>query len=132
MATQESRIKAMLDLLGPDIKSLTNGKLDKASSLNAQTGTTYTFVIGDASLVVTGSNASAQTYTVPPNSSVAFVVGTFIEIIQLGVGQITFAPGSGVTVSSRGAALKMTGQYSVAGLRKVATDTWILTGDLTT
>jgi hypothetical protein len=101
-------------------------------AVDTQTGTTYTLVLGDGGKLVTLSNASAITMTVPPNSSVAFAVGTQIAVAQLGAGQVTVAPGSGVTISSRGAALKIAGQYGMATLVKTATDTWLLSGDVTT
>jgi hypothetical protein len=72
----------------------------------------YTFVLADQSTVVEGSSATAQTFTVPPNSSVAFPVGAEIEVVQMGAGQITLAPGAGVTLRSRGAALKTNAQYA--------------------
>lgn len=113
-----------------DTQTLTNKTV--ATTSNAQTGTTYTLVLTDASKLVTLSNGSAITLTVPPDSDVAFDVGTTISVIQLGAGQVTVAPGSGVTLSSRGAALKCTGQYSAAALHKLATDTWVVFGDITT
>src|SRR5689334_11950484 len=54
--------------------------------VNAQTGTTYTLVLGDAGKVVEMNNAASNTLTVPPNSSVAFPVNTVIEVFQLGAG----------------------------------------------
>ena len=98
---------------------------------NAQTGTTYTLALTDAYKSVTLTNASAITLTVPPNSSVAFDIGTVITLDQLGAGQVTVAPGSGVTINSRGSAFKLVGQYSTAGLKKIATDTWLFFGDIT-
>lgn len=112
-----------------DSQTLTNKIVVTGS--NAQTGTTYTLVAGDASLVVTLSNASSITLTVPANSSVAFAVGTTISLVQLGAGQVTVAGAGGVTVNSRGSALKIAGQYGAAALHKTATDTWVLFGDLT-
>lgn len=105
-----------------------------ALTLNAQTGTTYTFVLTDANnTLVTASNASAQTYTIPPNSSVAYPIGAQINIIQIGAGQVSFAQGSGVTIASTGAtstAPKLRVQYSVATAIKVNTDSWYVTGDI--
>lgn len=92
----------------------------------------YTFVLADAGTVLETTNGAAVTVTVPPNSAVAFPVGTVIEVHQLGAGQVTLAPGVGVTLRSRGAALKITGQYGVVSLRKRATDEWVVAGDLTT
>ena len=104
--------------------------------LNAQTGTTYTFVLADAeNKLVTASNAAAQTYSIPTNANAAFPTGSQINIIQIGAGQVTInAVTSGTTtVSSNGAtstAPKLRGQYSSATLIKVGTDTWYVVGDI--
>ena len=105
-----------------------------ALTLNAQTGTTYTFVLADGALkLVTANNAAAQTYTIPLNSSVAYATGTQINIIQIGAGQVTIVGAGGVTVASTGATSaspKLRVQYSAATLMKVATDTWYVVGDI--
>jgi hypothetical protein len=107
-----------------------------ALAFNAQTGTTYTFVLADAdNKLVTASNASAQTYSIPTNASVAFPIGCQINIIQIGAGQVTInAVTSGTTtVLSNGAsaaAPKLRVQYSSATLVKVGTDTWYVIGDI--
>lgn len=98
--------------------------------INAQSGTTYTFVKADSGKVVTGSNAGATTYTVPTNASVAFSVGAVIRVIQVGAGKITFAPAGGVTINSALGFLSISAQYSDATLIKTATDTWSLLGTL--
>lgn len=90
----------------------------------------YTLVLGDAGKAVEFNSANAVTLTVPPNSAVAFPIGTVIELFTLGAGQVTIAPGSGVTLRS-GNGLKLRVQYSVAALRKRATDEWVVAGDLT-
>lgn len=107
-----------------------------ALALNAQTGTTYTFVLTDAdNKLVTASNASAQTYSIPTNANVAFPVGSQINIIAIGAGQVTInAVTSGTTtVLSNGgtaASPKLRVQYSSATCIKVATDTWYVIGDI--
>jgi hypothetical protein len=107
-----------------------------ALALNAQTGTTYTFVLADAdNKLVTASNASAQTYSIPTNANVAYPVGSQINIIAIGAGQVTInAVTSGTTtVLSNGgtaASPKLRVQYSSATLIKVATDTWYVIGDI--
>jgi hypothetical protein len=98
--------------------------------INNQTGTTYTLVLGDAGKCLTLENASPFTCTIPPNSSVAFPVGTEIDVIQIGNGQVTFAQGAGVTIASKSSNKKLTGIYSAATIKKTATDTWVLVGDL--
>jgi hypothetical protein len=105
-------------------------------TIDAKTGTTYTFVLTDANNeLITASNASAQTYSIPTNASVAFPIGAQINIIQVGAGQVTInAVTSGTTtVLSNGgtaAAPKLRVQYSSATLIKVATDTWYVIGDI--
>ena len=107
-----------------------------ALALNAQTGTTYTFVLSDANnTLVTASNASAQTYSIPTNANVAYPTGTQINIIAIGAGQVTInAVTSGTTtVLSNGgtaASPKLRVQYSSATCIKVATDTWYVIGDI--
>jgi hypothetical protein len=107
-----------------------------ALALNAQTGTTYTFVLGDAdNKLVTASNASAQTYSIPTNANVAYAIGSQINIIAIGAGQVTInAVTSGTTtvLSSGGTAAspKLRVQYSSATCIKVATDTWYVIGDI--
>lgn len=100
-------------------------------AINAQTGTTYTLALTDASKAVECSNAAAITLTVPPNTSAAIPVGSVVEVTQLGAGQITVAPGSGVTLQQAGG-LKTRAQYSVLVLRKRSTDTWLVAGDAAT
>lgn len=99
--------------------------------LNAQTGTTYTLALSDSAKLVTLSNASAITLTVPTNASVAFPTGTQIILYQGGAGQVTVS-GAGVDIRSQSSKTKLTGQYAVASLIKIGTNEWILTGNLTT
>lgn len=113
--------------------SQTNGlkwvEPNSQKNINAQTGTSYTLVIGDAGKFVTMTNAAASTLTVPPNSSVAFAVGAIIEGAQLGAGQVTLTPGAGVTINGT-PGLKVAAQYGTFGLLKTATDTWLAMGRL--
>ena len=112
-------------------KTLTAPKVNL--SFNAQTGTTYTFVLTDKDDLVTASNASAQTYTIPLNSSVAFPTGSLVNLIQIGAGQVTVVGAGGVTVASTGATSttpKSRAQYSVITLIKAGTDSWYATGDI--
>ena len=100
--------------------------------VNAQSGTSYTLVIGDAFKTVTMNNASANTLTIPTNASVAFSVGDRIDVVMLGAGTTTITGASGVTLN--GVASPTTGgaiaaQYAAASCLKIATDTWLLIGN---
>ena len=76
------------------------------------------------------SSASAVTITVPTNATLALPVGTSIDILQTGAGQVTIAGASGVTVNAT-PGLKLRTQWSGVTLFKRATDTWVVYGDLT-
>lgn len=108
-------------------RTVGSAELDNLT-LNAQTGTTYTLVLADAHKLVTLSNASAITLTVPTNASVAFDIGDQVNLLQLGAGQVTVG-GAGVTLRSQGSKLKLNGQYATATLVKIGTDEWVLLGN---
>lgn len=97
-----------------------------------QTGTAYTLILADANTVVELNNASTTTVTVPANATAAIPIGSSIILRQMGAGQVTVAAAGGVTLRSRGSALKIAGQYAEVVLSKRATDEWIVSGDLTT
>lgn len=117
---------------------ITGGTASASAALafNAQTGTTYTFVLADAdNKLVTASNASAQTYSIPTNATTAFPVGTQINLIQIGAGQVTVqaATSGTTTVVSTGATAatpKCRAQYSALTLIKRDTDSWYVIGDI--
>ena len=100
-------------------------------TINEQTGANYTLVLTDGNGVLVDMNsATAQTLTVPTNASVAFGIGTQLLIRQKGAGQVTIAPATGVTLQSADGELKLRKQYSIAGLIKLAADTWAVFGDV--
>ena len=113
---------------------LNNGAAFPSLTINAQTGTTYTFVLTDSyNTLVTASNASAITVTVPPNSSVAYPVGAILQLAQGGAGQVTIAAGSGVTITSTGAAPaapKTRVQYSACSAIQTSANNWLVVGDI--
>jgi hypothetical protein len=99
-------------------------------AIRASTSASVTALLADDGKLVTMSNASANTFTIPPNSSVAFVIGTQINIAQLGVGQTTIVAGAGVTLNSAGAKLKLDAQYAVCTCVKTDTNEWVVVGTL--
>ena len=107
-----------------------SGGLVAPLQINSQNGTTYTFADGDQGKLVIANNGSAQTYTVPPDSSVGFAVGTAITVIGIGAGKVTLAQGSGVTINSKDSEKAIDGQHASVTLIKTATDTWQLIGAL--
>ena len=116
------------------VSLLTNTNVTPSVAVNAQTAS-YTFVLADGNnTLVTLANASANTLTIPPNSSVAFPVGTVLNFAQTGAGQTTITQGSGVTITSIGAtatAPKTRVQYSAGSAIQTTTNNWLVIGDLT-
>lgn len=104
-------------------------------AFDAQTGTTYTTVLNDNGQIVTMNNASANTLSIPTNASVAYPVGTQINVLQIGAGQTTIqAVTSGTTTilstGATAAAPKIRARYGMATCIKAATDTWYVVGDI--
>jgi ATP-dependent protease HslVU (ClpYQ) peptidase subunit len=100
-------------------------------NFNAQTGTTYTLVAADAeNKLVTTSNASAVTVTIPPS---VFTTGQQINVASIGVGLTSFAAGAGVTITSTGAAAAapiLRARYSAGTVICTASNTFLVVGDL--
>ena len=94
-------------------------------TFNAQTGTTYTLVSGDVNKLVTLSNASAITLTVPAST---FTTGQQINIQQLGAGQVTVAADTGVVITGLGT--KLSAQYAAATIICTASNEFTLIGSL--
>jgi len=92
-----------------------------APTQNAQTGTTYTFVLLDGGKIVTASNGAAQTYTVPLQSSVAWATNSKIDIVNIGAGTVTIAAAAGVTISGTPLTLATSKGGS---LIRTASDAW--------
>ena len=104
---------------------------DTTLSFNAQTGTTYTLVIGDLGKLVTTSNASPVTVTVPPS---VFASGNTINVQSIGVGLTSFAQGAGVTITSTGATASapvLRARYSAATIICTGSNTFTILGDIT-
>jgi hypothetical protein len=113
-------------------KTLTDPKINLA--FDAETAS-YTAVLANNGQMVTMNNASANTFSIPTNASVAFPIGTQLNVLQIGAGQTTIqAVTSGTTtIQSTGgtaAAPKLRARYSSATCIKAGTDLWYVIGDI--
>jgi hypothetical protein len=103
-------------------------------TVNAQTGTTYTFVLSDSiNTLVTASNGSAIAVTIPTNATVAYPVGSVLNFAQIGVGQVTISGASGVTITSIGATAatpKTRARYSAGSAVQTSANNWLVFGDV--
>ena len=135
--TANSSTATGLEWANPEVTSSSTNTLTNKTltapvinlAINAQTGTTYTAVLADNGKMVEMGNASANTFTVPLNSSVAYPIGAQINILQTDVGQTTVVATAGVTINAT-PGLKLRTRWSSATLIKRGTDTWVLAGDL--
>jgi hypothetical protein len=112
--------------------TLTDPKINLA--FDAETAS-FTAVLANNGQVVTMDNSSANTFSIPTNASVAFPIGTQINVLQIGTGQTTIqAVTSGTTtIQSTGAAPaapKLRARYSAATCLKAGTDLWYVFGDI--
>ena len=103
--------------------TLSIGKVD-------QTNTSYTLQLTDNGQIIYANNASANTITIPPNSSVEFPIGAKMDVVQSGAGKTTFAAGAGVTINSEDSKLSINAQHQAVSLIKTDTNTWVLIGAL--
>lgn len=113
-------------LAAQDLDDTFAAKVNYALPVNAQTGSgasAYTFVLADALRLTTTSNASAGTYTIPPQSSVVWLANSVIRIVNYGAGTVTIAGGAGVTVTNATTTLA---QFESAALIRTASNAWTL------
>jgi len=107
----------------------TGSDADTLVTTNTQSNS-YTLVLSDRNKIVEISNASSRTLTVPPNSSVAFPIGSQVMVARGDTGSVRILAGSGVTIDSSNNNTFLQYQYSGATLVKKSTDGWWLFGDL--
>jgi hypothetical protein len=106
-----------------------DGGLLALNQFNRQTAS-YILVLSDWGKIVEMNVASANTLTIPTNASVAFPIGTEIQVLQYNDGQTTIA-GPGVTLRSKSGQLKIANKWTGVTLVKVGTDEWYVIGNLT-
>jgi hypothetical protein len=118
-------------LTASQIPTLTSDKVPTLTR-SVQTGS-YTLVLADAGDLVEMESGSAQTLTIPTNASVAFPVGTKIDVLQTGAGECSIAPVDGtVTLNSEGSKRKINAQWQAVTLIKRDTNSWALIGAIKT
>jgi hypothetical protein len=122
-ATDTGALSAWNGSAWATISAGSGGSIGQLNGINDQTGTAYTLVLSDAGKDVRCTNAAAVALTIPPNSAVAFPVGTWLLFSQGGAGAVTATAGAGVTLNAANGKAT-TAQYDIRGLEKVGTDTW--------
>ena len=102
-------------------------------TFNKQAGSgtqNYDLTLSDIGQSITFNSTGTWTVTIPPNSSIAFPIGSEIDVFRINTGSVTFVPGTGVTLNSKNTSRSIAARYSGASLIKFDTNTWLLVGDL--
>lgn len=104
-------------------------------SINNQTGTTYQPILTDASAIITMSNTSANTVTIPTDATLNFAIGSVLTVFSINTGPTTISAVTPVTtiISSTAAtatAPKLRIRFSSATAVKVAANLWYVAGDI--
>ena len=102
--------------------------------INAQT-TNYTLVAADQDKMVTVAGLGTQYVSIPTNASAAFPVGSVVHVAGLNSGTYTIQAVTPATTSIQSVGATATGpklraQYSAADCLKIATDVWLIVGDI--
>lgn len=93
---------------------------------------TFTFALTDAGSARRKTNATAYTWTIPNDATVAFPIGTVLEVINDGTaGNVTIARGASVVLveSSGTDANRTLPPNSIATIQKMAANRWRITGE---
>ena len=92
---------------------------------------TYTLALLDSGKTVLHTSASAHTWTIPPNSSVAYPIGSVVVLANIGAGAVTVSRGAGVALRIGGTSTdkNMTiAQHGIASILKLDTNSWYISG----
>lgn len=101
-------------------------------TINSQSGTSYTLALSDKNNLIELARATGIVLAIPTNAVVAFPIGSQVLAYQAAAGQVTFSALTGVNLITAGGKNKTSSSGSTASLIKVATNSWLLSGDITT
>ena len=110
------------------LEQLGSTKLTSIQSISDLT-TNYVLALSDAFTLITMSNASNRSFTVPQQSNVNFSNGTQIDIMRKGAGNVVVLGETNVVLRAP-LGVNFRTQNSVATAIKIGTNDWLLTGDL--
>jgi hypothetical protein len=102
-----------------------SGYTPNITTFNSQS-TDYTFELtdGNGNTEVQLTGATGRNFTIPPNASVAFPIGTIIYASRQGSGVFSWVAGAGVTITTTKGDLVDPGQYILMAAKKEGTNTW--------
>jgi hypothetical protein len=98
--------------------------------INPIVSNAYTVGLSDNGQLTTLDNAAAIGVTIPLNATTAFPLGAQLNFAQIGDGTVTFIPATNAVIIGATPGFRLRTKWSTATLTKIATNTWILVGDL--
>jgi hypothetical protein len=123
-----------LTILGNEIGALQDADVaireEMTQVVSVTKSAAHTLALSDAGKILYFDSAAPAAFTIPDNTAVPIPVDTRIDLGQLGTGALSITPGSGVTLNSYEAKRALAGQFAGATLHKIATNTWMLFGNL--
>ena len=116
-----------------DVRQVDGDLLDSLALLAPEIATTaltaYTLALADAGRIVEATAADPVTVTIPAGASVAFAVGSIIQLVQAGAGALTVEAAAGVLLNGvDGGAATLDAQWAGAALYKRGADAWAIQG----
>ena len=106
-------------------------KVDSLTPISQKTASYTLSSLTERDDLIEMGSGSALTLTIPTDATLDFPIGTSIDILQTGAGQVTVAPVSGTVTVNATPGLKLRTTWSSATLFKRAANTWVVFGDLT-
>ena len=106
-------------------------KVDSLTPISQKTASYTLSSLTERDDLIEMGSGSALTLTIPTDATLNFPIGTSIDILQTGAGQVTIAPVSGTVTVNATPGLKLRTTWSSATLFKRAANTWVVFGDLT-
>jgi hypothetical protein len=98
--------------------------------VSTESGTTHAPALGDENAYILTTHGTGITVTLPQNSAQAFAIGTTIYYERNGAGTLTFAAGTGATVTSKDSTLTCGDRYTAVCALKIGTNAWSLIGNI--
>lgn len=140
-ATTAAGARTSLGVIPATEKGAADGvaTLDADTKLTPEQGTSgivsvttaRALALTDKSNFLTANSESAITVTIPTNATVAFPVGSEIELCQYGVGTLTIIGATDVTVNGVSAgSVQSSERYACIAIKKIGTNEWIAAGGL--
>lgn len=102
----------------------------RKSSTDVNASAQITLEQANKRIFTTNASGNDITITIPLASTLDFAVGTEIEFVREGEGEVAFAVESGVTLNSDSSLTTIGSQYGAAMLIKRSANTWYLIGNL--